>query len=143
MPAHALYTNALIPDVRSKASERSGLFDCPQRHSVAIFDEDAIAGEHWIRVGAALGLVNIRLQSAPGTLLSLVVRDLRKRANSPSLRAWAPAGTRAAGFLEATGGAIVRHRWKVGPGDMAVRGVVYGWRAVPAVTAAPRDHALA
>jgi GNAT superfamily N-acetyltransferase len=77
-------------------------------------------------------------------LLSLVVRDLRKRANSPSLRAWAPAGTSAGAFLEATGGAIVRQRWRVGPGDLAVRGVVYGWRAVPAATAAtPRGHALA
>jgi GNAT superfamily N-acetyltransferase len=76
-------------------------------------------------------------------LLSLVVSDLRKRANAPTLRAWAPAGAPAARFLEATGGAVVRQRWKVGPGETAVRGVVYGWRAMPVATAAPRGHALA
>jgi len=74
-------------------------------------------------------------------LLSLVVHDLRQRANSPVLRAWAAAGSAGAGFLEAAAGAIIRQRWKVGPGGIAVRGVVYGWSAVPA--ARVRDHALA
>lgn len=74
-------------------------------------------------------------------LLRLVLQDLAQRPSPPALRAWAAAGSDAGRFLAAAGGILMRQRWKVGPGGIAVRGVVYDW----AVTQAPAvpDRALA
>jgi GNAT superfamily N-acetyltransferase len=82
-----------------------------------------------------------RQRGAGRQLLRLVLHELRQRSNPPALRAWAAAGSPAGRFLEATGGAVMRQRWKVGPGGIAVRGVVYDWRA--GQTAALSDRALA
>jgi GNAT superfamily N-acetyltransferase len=69
-------------------------------------------------------------------LLRLVRHELAQRQSPPALRAWAPAGSPAADFLEAAGAAPSRPRWKVGPGDMAVKGTVYGWSPARPVAAA-------
>ena len=74
-------------------------------------------------------------------LLRLVQQEVGQRANSPMLRAWAPAGSPAAAFLEMAGGTAVRPRWKVSAGDMAMRGVVFGWSGRR--TAPVRGHPLA
>jgi GNAT superfamily N-acetyltransferase len=74
-------------------------------------------------------------------LLRLVLQDLAQRPSPPALRAWAAAGSDAGHFLVAAGGALMRQRWKVGPGGIAVRGVVYDWAAAQAP--AVRDRALA
>lgn len=68
-----------------------------------------------------------RGQGAGRELLALVRLDLSQRPNPPALRAWAPSGSGAACFLELAEAAATRQRWKVGPGGMAIRGVVYGW----------------
>jgi ribosomal protein S18 acetylase RimI-like enzyme len=60
-------------------------------------------------------------------LVDLVRQDLAQRPNPPSLRAWAAAGSTAACFLELAEGTAMRPRWKVGPGGIAIRGVVYSW----------------
>ncbi|HXM57964.1 MAG TPA: GNAT family N-acetyltransferase [Candidatus Dormibacteraeota bacterium] len=60
-------------------------------------------------------------------LLHLVLQDLAQRSNPPALRAWAATGSEMGRFLEAAGAAAMRQRWKVGPGGIAVRGVVYDW----------------
>jgi GNAT superfamily N-acetyltransferase len=62
-------------------------------------------------------------------LLAVVRQELAQRPNPPALRAWAATGSVAAGFLELAEGTSTRQRWKVGPGGMAIRGVVYGWTA--------------
>jgi len=74
-------------------------------------------------------------------LLRLLLQDLGQRPNPPALRAWAAAGSVTACFLEAAGAAAMRQRWKVGPGGMAVRGVVYDWTVRQDTAAA--DRALA
>src|SRR5262249_44390271 len=68
-------------------------------------------------------------------LLSPVLHDLAQRPNPPALRAWAAAGSGLGRFLEAAGAAAMRQRWKVGPGGIAIRGVVYDWtvRQTPSV----------
>ena len=74
-------------------------------------------------------------------LLRLVLQDLAQRPSPPALRAWAAAGSGAGRFLSSAGGVLMRQRWKVGPGGIAVRGVVYDW-AVTQASAVP-DRALA
>jgi GNAT superfamily N-acetyltransferase len=74
-------------------------------------------------------------------LLELVRQEVAQRASPPALRAWAPAGSTGARFLETVGGTAMRPRWKVGPGGLAVRGAVYGWSSRAA--AVTRRGALA
>lgn len=82
-----------------------------------------------------------RLTGAGRQLLELVLADLAQRPVPPSLRAWAPGGSGVARFLEATGGSDARQRWKVGPGGVAVRGIVFSWTCRPAPSI--QGHALA
>ena len=65
-----------------------------------------------------------------------LLQDLGQRPSPPALRAWAATGSPGARFLEAQGGTATRQRWKVAAGDIAIRGVVYGWtiRESPAVS---------
>jgi GNAT superfamily N-acetyltransferase len=77
-----------------------------------------------------------------GTGRQLLARhDLAQRPNPPALRAWAASGSAAAGFMELAEGTATRQRWKVGPGGVAIRGVVYGWTVRHA--ASVRRRALA
>jgi GNAT superfamily N-acetyltransferase len=98
-------------------------------------------GGHLVELRRLYVVPERRRESLGRQLLTLVLRDLRQRANAPDLRAWAPVGSPAAGFLEAAGGAVLRQRWRVGSGGMAVRGVIFSWSARPA--ARVPDHALA
>lgn len=74
-------------------------------------------------------------------LLGHVLGELAQRPNPPALRAWAPSGSAAAGFLELAEGTVMRQRWKVGRDGLAVRGVVFGWTVRPVASA--RGRALA
>jgi ribosomal protein S18 acetylase RimI-like enzyme len=74
-------------------------------------------------------------------LLRLALRDLHQRPSPPALRAWAASGSSAARFLEAAGGTVVKQRWKVGTGGLAVRGLIFDWSLHPALGL--RGHALA
>jgi ribosomal protein S18 acetylase RimI-like enzyme len=84
-------------------------------------------GGHLVEVRRLYVAPEQRRQGAGRQLLALVRHDLAQRPNPPSLRAWAPSGSGAACFLELAEGAATRQRWKVGPGGIAIRGVVYGW----------------
>ncbi len=98
-------------------------------------------GGHLVEVRRVYVVPEHRRRGTGRRLLALVVRDLRHRPGPPALRAWAPAGSDSARFLEAAGGSPVRQRWKVGHGGIAVKGVLFGWG--PTETPAVRDHALA
>lgn len=98
-------------------------------------------GGHLVELRRIYVVPELRHRGIGRQLLRLLLQDLAHRPNPPALRAWAAAGSEAGRFLLATGGTVVRQRWKVGAGGMAVRGVVHGWtvretRAVP-------DRALA
>jgi ribosomal protein S18 acetylase RimI-like enzyme len=90
-------------------------------------------GGHLVELRRLYVMPDLRRQGAGRRLLTLVRQDLAGRPNPPSLRAWAPSGSRAAAFLERAEGAATRQRWKVGPGGIAIRGVVYAWMVRPAV----------
>jgi len=75
-------------------------------------------------------------------LLGLVLRDLAQRASPPALRAWAATGSAAGSFIETAGGQVMRQRWKVGAGGVAVRGILYGWTVQPATASRRRGLAV-
>jgi GNAT superfamily N-acetyltransferase len=84
-------------------------------------------GGHLVEMRRLYVMPEARRRGAGRELVRLVRQDLGQRTNPPALRAWAAAGSAAAGFLELAGGTASRPRWKVGPGGIAIRGVVYGW----------------
>ena len=86
-------------------------------------------GGHLVELRRIYVVPELRQRGVGRQLLRLVLQDLAHRTNPPALRAWAASGSEAGRFLLASGGAEVRHRWKVGGGGMAVRGVVYDWAA--------------
>ena len=98
-------------------------------------------GGHLVELRRIYVVPEARQRGIGRQLMRLVLQDLAHRPNPPALRAWAAAGSEAGRFLLAVGGTVVRQRWKVGAGGMAVRGVVHAWtvRQAPAV----RDRALA
>jgi GNAT superfamily N-acetyltransferase len=98
-------------------------------------------GGHLIELRRLYVVPELRRRGTGRELLNLVRQDLAQRPNPPALRAWAASGSAAAGFLELTEATVTRQRWKVGPGGIAVRGVVYGWATRPA--AATRKRVLA
>jgi GNAT superfamily N-acetyltransferase len=98
-------------------------------------------GGHLVELRRLYVVPEHRREGLGRQLLGGVVRDLRQRGNGPDLRAWAPAGSPAAAFLEAAGATVLRQRWKVGTGGMAMRGAIFGW-STRAAARVP-DHALA
>jgi GNAT superfamily N-acetyltransferase len=84
-------------------------------------------GGHLVELRRLYVAPDARRRGAGRRLLDLVRHDLAQRQSPPALRAWAACGSAAAGFLELAEGTATRQRWKVGPGGMAIRGVVYGW----------------
>ena len=98
-------------------------------------------GGHLVELRRLYVIPDERRHGLGRRLHRFLLHELGQRGNVPALRAWAPAGSPAAAFLETMGGAAVRQRWKVGSGDMAMRGIVFGWSARP--TASVRGHALA
>ena len=98
-------------------------------------------GGHLVELQRLYVTPELRRQGAGRQLLALVRQDLGQRPNPPALRAWAACGSAAAGVLERAEGASTRQRWKVGPGGIAIRGVVYGWTVRSADTV--RGRALA
>lgn len=98
-------------------------------------------GGHLVELRRVYVVPELRHRGTGRALLELVRRELENRPNRPALRAWAAAGSDAGRFLEAVGGTAMRQRWKVGPGGIAVRGVVYDWtgRQVPSA----QDRAVA
>jgi GNAT superfamily N-acetyltransferase len=84
-------------------------------------------GGHLVELRRLYVVPELRRRGAGRQLVGLVRQDLAQRPNPPALRAWAPAASAAAGFLELAGGTAARPRWKVGPGGIAIRGVVYAW----------------
>jgi GNAT superfamily N-acetyltransferase len=98
-------------------------------------------GGHLVELRRVYVTPEARQRGAGRLLLDLVLRELEKRPNPPGMRAWAADGSEAGRFLEAVGGTAMRQRWKVGPGGIAVRGVVYDWagRQVPSA----QDRAVA
>jgi len=100
-------------------------------------------GGHLVELRRLYVMPEQRRRGAGRQLLELVRQDLAQRPNPPALRAWAPTGSAAAGFLELAEAIAARQRWKVGPGGIAIRGVVYGWTARPADAARGKRAALA
>jgi ribosomal protein S18 acetylase RimI-like enzyme len=98
-------------------------------------------GGHIVELRQLYVMPEQRQRGAGRQLLALVRHELAQRPNPPALRAWAAAGSAAAGFLELAEGAASRPRWKVGPGGIAIRGVVYAWTVCQAD--AVRRRALA
>jgi len=98
-------------------------------------------GGHLVELRRLYVLPELRRRGTGRQLLALIRHDLGQRQNPPSLRAWAASGSAAAGFLEVAEGTATRPRWKVGPGGIAIRGVVYGWTVRQA--AAVRRRVLA
>jgi GNAT superfamily N-acetyltransferase len=90
-------------------------------------------GGHLVELRRLYVLAEVRRRGVGRQLVTLVRHDLAQRPNPPALRAWAASGSAAAEFLELAEGATMRPRWKVGPGGLAIRGVVYGWTARRAV----------
>ena len=92
-------------------------------------------GGHLVELRRIYVTPDRRQRGVGRALLQLVLHDLAQRPNPPALRAWAAAGSGMGRFLEAAGAAAMRGRWKVGPGGIAIRGVVYDWavRQAPAV----------
>ena len=84
-------------------------------------------GGHLVEVRRVYVARGFRRRGLARQLVRLVQRDVSRRPNPPALRAWAAVGTVAERFLESVGANVVRPRWKVGSGGVAVRGVVYGW----------------
>jgi GNAT superfamily N-acetyltransferase len=84
-------------------------------------------GGHLVELRRLYVTPEARRRGAGRRLLDLVRYDLGQRPTPPALRAWAASGSTAAGFLELVEGTATRQRWKVGPGGIAIRGVVYGW----------------
>jgi len=97
-------------------------------------------GGHLVELRRLYVTPELRRHGVGRQLVGLVLQDLAQRSNPPGLRAWAAAGSPAASFLELAEGSPMRPRWKVGPGGLAVRGVVYGWTVRPS---AVRGRALA
>src|SRR5215470_9167255 len=84
-------------------------------------------GGHLVELRRLYVTPELRRRGTGRQLLALIRHDLGQRQNPPSLRARAASGSAAAGFLEVADGTPTRPRWKVGPGGIAIRGVVYGW----------------
>jgi GNAT superfamily N-acetyltransferase len=84
-------------------------------------------GGHLVELRRLYVVPEQRRRGAGRRLVALIRQDLAQRPNPPALRAWAAAGSAAAGFLELAEGSATRPRWKVGPGGIAIRGVVYAW----------------
>lgn len=98
-------------------------------------------GGHLVELSRLYVVPELRRQGMGRELLALVLQDLAQRPSPPSLRAWASCGSEASRFLELAGATATRQRWKVGAGDIAVRGVVYGWAVRQGATVG--DRALA
>jgi len=84
-------------------------------------------GGHLVELRRLYVMPELRRRGFGRQLVALIRQDLAQRSNPPALRGWAPAGSAAADFLELAGGTATRPRWKVGPGGIAIRGVVYAW----------------
>ena len=84
-------------------------------------------GGHLVEVRRVYVANEFRRRGLARQLVRLIQRDIGRRPNPPALRAWAAFDTVGERFLAAVGAEVVRQRWKVGSGGIAVRGVVYGW----------------
>jgi GNAT superfamily N-acetyltransferase len=84
-------------------------------------------GGHLVELRRVYVVPELRRRGVGRQLLRLVLRELAHRTNPPALRAWAATGSDAGRFLLSAGATVVRQRWKVGAGGIAVRGVVHGW----------------
>jgi GNAT superfamily N-acetyltransferase len=84
-------------------------------------------GGHLVELRRLYVVPELRRRGVGRQLVGLIRQDLAQRPNPPALRAWAAAGSAAGGFLELAEGTATRPRWKVGPGGIAIRGVVYAW----------------
>src|SRR5262249_58322397 len=84
-------------------------------------------GGHLVEVRRIYVANEFRRRGLARQLVRLIQRDVGRRPNPPALRAWAAIDTVGEHFLAAVGAEVVRQRWKVGSGGIAVRGVVYGW----------------
>jgi GNAT superfamily N-acetyltransferase len=92
-------------------------------------------GGHLVELRRIYVVPELRKRGIGRQLLELVLQELAHRPNPSALRAWAASGSGADHFLLAVGGTVLRQRWKVGAGGIAVRGVVHGWtvRQAPAL----------